>query len=269
MVEIHESRYIKFRDIILTLVDIKKLAKVVIEEYENRKPLASSAWVRFSITCDDGSRFESKDADFFDDPIISSKRVMAIKMIYSASQEELKIEISHDASGIPGGIRDNVVQVEGLDSKWVNSTLKKLGEIIDGFTPQKSFVIQHPKISELLAAINIGIILIGIYSLLIPYSQPSSSLIMPPMLILILDTPLKIILIYFIYWMAGLLPAKILMPKINQLWPIVELQLGPEHKLTEKQRRIQISGFFLLVVVPIILDLAKQIFTSVILPFFG
>ena len=238
MAEIHESRELKIRDRTLTLEDIKKLAKVVIDEYESRKLLDSSARVKFSITCDDGSIFESRDADFFEDPVISSKRVIAIKMTYSAIQEDLKIQIEHDASDFPGGIKENSVHVEGDDSKWVNSILKKMGEIIDGFKPQKSFIKQHRRFSEVLLAINIGVIAIRLYSLLIPIPQSSLSVSLPPLLIFILNTPLKHILNYFAYWIFGIMFAKILMLDLIKLWPTVELQLGPDHKLLEKQRRI-------------------------------
>ena len=50
--------------------------------------------------------------------------------------------------------------------------------------------------------------------------------------------------------MAGTFPGMYMMDKLLTLWPSVEFQIGPEHKLVEKQRRIWVINAILFGILP-------------------
>jgi hypothetical protein len=267
MAEIRESRLIRIQDCVIMTKDLHKLARLVDKEYTNRKSLDENASVSFSATCDDQSVFESEDITLFDEEsILSSKRVTSVKMKYNSyrTNSYLEIDIRHAKSSLigPDNTFGNEITVRGTDTKWVNGTLRNLEEIIAGFKPQNTFFRRKRLVLAIIFSISIGAIIGRLLMLLVSLvkspatsTASSSPLIQYPIAVYILS--------YSIYGMLGIFPTLFLMDKFLSLWPTVEIQIGPAHKLIEKRRRIWISNVILFGLLPLLISLVYDILKGV------
>jgi len=190
--------------------------------------------------------------------MISSKRVSGIELHYSSydANQEVSISLSHG-----GGDYRNYVKVSGLDSTWVNGTLKTIEEIIMGFKPQYRFLAEHKGAIEFVFALSIGSMYFYLMDL-IPIAPIEGE---RPEWAIKLASALKgfELLFYFLKYifayLVGIWPAFYLMAKLEKLWPSIEFQIGPEHTFIEKQRRAWIAAALLVGVVPLLTSVAYDI----------
>lgn len=246
MVEITESRSLKVKDRIITVADARRLASFVAEKYEETKASDKYPRIKFSATCFDDAQFNSKDIELFSDQsAISSKRVSEITINYSSyeANRDISISLSHGGSDYR-----NYVRVSGEDSTWVNGTLRTLEEIIAGFKPQSRLFTEYKNIVYVVFALSIGSVYFYFLSLIpIEVEQPEWAT-----KLVITFNGLWYFIKYFFAYTIGIWPAYMLTSKIEQLWPSVELQIGPEHSFIEKKRRAWIAAALLVGVVPLL-----------------
>lgn len=251
--EINESRILNVEYKVVNLGDVRKLARVINEEYVNLKSAEKDARIRFSASCFDGSRFSSKDVALFDDAsVLSTKRVQSISVTFSSydTGEDIDIDLTHEDRS---GSYSNRIKVSGDNSTWVNGTLKRLEEVVESFTPQNTFLVRYRYIVNTILALGIGTMYFWVVSLF--PSEPSEN---PPawakrMGEFLDQAPF---LYYFIKYLVacgmGWFPALMLLDKLKTFWPTLEIQIGPEHTLIEKQRRAWVLGAILIGVVPLV-----------------
>ena len=269
MAEIKESRLLNIHDKIINAADLYRLAKAVHTEYLEQEG-DDHILVEFSATCDDSSVFESKSPDIFSqESVLISKRIISVSMKFSSYTKDcyLDIDISHGDSRSYYG---NRVKVSGTDTKWVNGTIKLIEEIIVSFTPQHTFTKKYKSLIELTFALSIGAIIMRLLILILS-SVPeatSSSADSSTLNRLVEKFPIIGYMIsYFMFWFIGWFPASSLMSKLEILWPSVEIQAGPEHKLLEKKRRLWMTNAIIIGVIPIVLqvlyDIARNLFKAI------
>ncbi len=249
---------------IITLSDLRRLAQVVLDERAKREPLGEDEWasVSFAVECGDGAKYEGREADLFAaDAVPATKRVVAAAMSFSYSnrrKEEaaIQIHIQHGNSSV-----GNTIAVGGTDSTWVNGTIRKFEELVDSITPQSTFVLKHRRWLNLAFAIGMGAVVVRLLLKVVPTS-PSPLSGFGALLLRLAETYqiFQWVIVYGVFWMFGSLPAALLMQKLFSLWPSVEFQIGPEHKLVEKRRKawlVTAAGLGVLPIGEVVYDLAR------------
>ncbi|MFZ5902633.1 MAG: hypothetical protein ACOYZ8_03660 [Chloroflexota bacterium] len=245
-----ESRVLKVQNRIIILADVRKLATVLWNEFK-RKRSSNQIRINFSASCEDGSSFSSGGISIFaDDSIIALKRVNSVSMSYWNYKEGARIEIGLNHGNNSYG---NSISVDGDDSKWVNGTLRILEEIISSFTPQKPIATRYRFFLNSAFALGIG----SIYVWFIIFVSSSKSSSPPDWL---LRYPfLTYVIKYSLAYLAGYLPGMLLTDKVKGLWPSIEFQIGPEHVLVEKKRRLWLLNILVIGVLPLLLSLIYDI----------
>ena len=253
-----EQRVLTIRERIITLKDVQYLANIVYGEYESvaddtRRDLVLSG------TCTDGSSFSGADiAVFSDDSPLSRKRVNLITMDFHhyTTKARIEINLSHGNSDW-----HNYVKVSGVDSKWVNGTIRLIEEALDSFTPQNRFLYRNDLALKSLFALGIGTLFVVLIQLMSPVTSSSNN----PKWIIHLNHVLKefpfliYVINYAIAYLVGFSPARLLYDKLLELWPSVELQIGPEYRLTEKQRRRWFATALIVGVAPLLTSLVYEL----------
>ena len=246
---IKKKQDLKIEGKIIDREDVQNLAAHV----ANIFPKSDSTSISFSAECQDGPEICSESVKVFEEGLINNKRIQKIEMsLYGYSSEpEIRIKISHG-----GDEFENYVSVSGTDSRWVDHTLQSIKDIIEGFKPQNMVLYSYRVWIYLFLALGLGIILLGMLTLL-PHDDLSKSQgTEGPIVLSIRDYLWK----YLAAFGLGIGPALILYSKLTSLFPSVELRIGPEHMYFEKLRREWIM-FFIFSVIPIVALLTESILT--------
>lgn len=248
---INESRKLRITERIFTRQNIQSLAKVIANQVILPQHSKDSR-ILFTVYSNDNSTFSSKDLSLFDDESpIFVRNIERIRLKFNSysAESSIDIELTHGNSSY-----GNQVVIEGIDSHWVNGTLKQIEELMRSFSPQESFIITHRKAVQIVMALSIGILYQRLLSL-IPLSPPSGP---PPDWALKLNSLITTIphgykiVNYIFALMGGWFPAKYAYYKLRSFWPSIELQVGPEHYQIEKLRRKAITAFVVLGILPIL-----------------
>lgn len=259
MAKIRESRFASIENKIVTLQDTHRLAQILFDEDTTSKRNGQDSSISFMARCVDNSSFESEDYNIFNtESFLSRKRVLSVSMTFHRYEDNsyINIELHH------GNYGDNSITVRGTESTWVNGMTSKLSEIVDSYKPQNIFVRKHPHILNTILALGYGTVFVWIIFLI-----PSNPIKNVPEWIRLLrelfdKAPIiRTLLRYAIGIPIGFFPASLTRIKLLELWPKVEIQVGPEHLLIEKRRRYWLTTIFMTGILPLLLsfiyDLAK------------
>jgi hypothetical protein len=240
---IEEYRYVPIEDKIITRGDVQKLANEISAAYK-KKGRDKSKEMEFHVYCEDLVIFRSGDPEIFsDDSPITSKRVRKVEMKFSSKSQLIEINLEHTVSKNS----ESSIVVTGEDSNWVNGTLKKLEEIVDSFSPQNTVISGHRDFLQLVFAMTIGLTTINLalfmgQLVLSQIAQPSPWAISKEGIEWIRSNNNILSILFMMLKYAGAVliginPANELMTWLEGIFPSVELQISPEHKMTEKRRR--------------------------------
>jgi hypothetical protein len=258
MEKIIENRQILVRNKVLTLANVRAVAKAVAVHLEGI-PLQerNKADLTFVARCDDGSSFQSEDIDIFaDDSVIAQKRVTHVTLTYSHYPTKARVEVA-----LRHGDEDATITVSGRSRIWVAGTLDTLASLLESFAPQTNPYLKHKGLINFILAMGLGSIAIFLVTSL-PTTPPKEE-----------DTQkfawyastlsefpaLHYVVKYALTWCAGWPWTSIVTNRFKQLWPSIELQIGPEHLLTEKLRRKLLATAFGIGVVPLLLSVIYDI----------
>jgi hypothetical protein len=262
MEKIIEKRQTIVRSRVFTLENVRALAKTLAAQYaslpEENKPRAD---INFTIRCDDGSSYESRDIELLaEGSVITQKRVTHVTLSYWYFPSNSRIEVA-----LRHGSEEGTITVNGSDRMWVAGVLDSLEGLCKSFRPQSNPYKKNPRLIDFAAAMGIGSILFFVLSF-IPVTASSKQdgqdylwLKNALMAFPFLGHVIK----YAIVWFLGMPWTSSLKGRFTSLWPSIELEIGPEHLLTEKLRRKLLSQVLALAVVPIALsviyDVAKAL----------
>ena len=245
---ITEQRYITIDNKIITLANVRALANELHSIYK-RKSNESARRLEIEVYCDEKVMFTSADAQIFaEDSPLASKRVWLIEMgLYLVHPNKaVKIKLTHN----PYKPYESTITVNGDDSNWVNGTLKKLEEIVDSFEPQNTFIKRFRVPLFLVLDLTLGLAIFNAINLIFGWLFPiPQGYTLSDEAVRFLNVNKNIIVFLYILiklWLVAWLgkhPATRLMVWLENMFPSVELQIGPEHKLSEKRRRVQIVNF--------------------------
>ena len=255
MISITESRELRIKERIVRQKDLYRLACFVYEQFEKSKSDEEYDYIRYQATADDGTVFSSKSPKIFEDSVVLSKRLTSVDIDLRINNPylEMRIRLAHGTATY-----SNYITVTGTHAEVVSGFLSRLADIIDAFPPQSVWARKHRKVWESILAAGIGIVLLRIWGWLLFSSRGASTSTARSTALaqLVEHYPfLGYLLVYGMAWLTGM-PIVMLefRDKVEKLWPSVEFQIGPEHKLIEKRRRIWLAQVITLGVLPLLLS---------------
>jgi hypothetical protein len=257
MIRVRESQYSTIENKIVTLEGVSRLAHLVDEEFKRSRKNEHHSRISFSAVCADDSSFETEDAALFDSgSILGDKKVSSVSILYHDfdNDSDISIRFYH------GSYSGSSFKISGRDSNWVSGIAKRLADIIGGFSPQNTFVKRHHLSTTLLFSLGIGAIIMNLIAL-IPV-EPSPN---PPQWAVSLRAAyeavplLRVLIKYFIGTVIGIFWADGITERLIELWPSIELQIGPEHTFLERKRRNFLITVGLVIVLPLLVSVFKDI----------
>jgi len=206
----------------------------------------------------------SSQIDIFgDDSPVNYKKAEQISMFYQDMTSERIIQIRLSHSQYEYG-NDNSILIEGNDSNWVNGTLKQLEEMVDSFVPQNMFFRKYGSLTGVIIVILLSLFTRTLIDRVLIIANPNFPLFGVDN-ISIESFALQVMLYLFVS-LIWFYPFLNIWKKIMAFYPVVELQIAPNHKLTEKKRRELFGNFLVVVFIPIILQIIFEIVTRNIIP---
>ncbi|MGB8170372.1 MAG: hypothetical protein WCF18_22910 [Chthoniobacteraceae bacterium] len=207
----------------------------------------------------DGSevRFDNppkKLATSFDKPVISLG--IDVRIRNASSSKRIAVALAH---GSFPSVYTNVFDITGDDESWVNDIYARSESWIAALPRQFSMFRRWTGVLTNALAIPFGFLIskvvVWIMLLLgtIKTTSESQSL-----------TPMVIVTYAAFVWLFGSIPAQICIWKLRDLWPPIELNIGPNHHLPHLAKRRKWNIFALVVILPVLgnffYDLAKMLF---------
>lgn len=260
--KVTETRSIHISKKLVTIENLNALVDVILNSVERDNGNIEEWDISYRADCD-GATFESATRDLFDSEksILTKKNAKNISLVASnyRNRSKIEVEISHGNSSY-----GNIVVIRGKDPHWVNGTLAAFEETLNSFSPQNDFVATHHSLINVIASVSIGTALL--YLLVYLFAPDSASVATSEdsknkLVLLVESIPLALYIIkYLLAYFIGMIPAHSLTTKLETLWPSVELQIGPEHSMIERQRRIWLSNLVILGILPILTSIIYDLF---------
>lgn len=204
----------------------------------------------FLFRFEDSSTLEAEDPSIFDEGQL--KRVEEINITLSSSGRRINLRLTQRRYG-----SSSEFSISGNDRNWVNSVNSKLTEIINSITPQNITAKKYGWLIQIVSAFGIGILAENFILLLLAASLKK------PFPHFFVKNELNDYFLYYLFSFALGIFYELLFfnipEKIEKIWPIVELQIGPEHTLKEKKIRKIWSQFFILGILPILISVISDI----------
>lgn len=266
--DIKEARSLPVTNKIITLENAFKLAEAI-QTIGHSANGCREVILRCKAECADNSKYESASIELFAPASpLARKRVRSIRLSVDCLGSNAGASISLEHGEWPWS-HFNMIEVHGLDPHWVNGNVTVLSELLDSFKPQNAFVRNYKAPIEAAFALSIGIIILFFLRHLVAplvgvqFNAKSSGAIDS----LARNSPLLLgVAKYSLCYFFGLLPADGLYKKLSNLWPAIEIQIGPEHTQVEKKRRIWVSTVFLVGVAPLMVSAVYDIVKYFALP---
>ena len=256
---VRENRLFIIERKIISLKNIRELASVIWGEYEQAKEGDSTAYILFSVKCFDNSSFEGEDISIFEeDSLITKRRVKSVTIEFRASKSKfIKLRLIHGytTTDEKKEVSDSDMEIGGDDIMWVGGISDKLNNIVQALPNQEAFILNHQG-KLMLGAIAVGIYGFGLGMDIIDagkspayWSGSTGDIVGKSFAALVFGGLIG----FFIIQGAFL-------NRINEIWPITELQVGPEHMLLEKKKRAFLWQLWTLIVLPIVIAVMLSFF---------
>lgn len=244
------SKELKISGVVVKPANIRELAKKVYEEYGSDKE-SDGKNINFILRGIDGTQYESEDIEVFSDGgILDTRRIVAVEMTYSnyTDDKRISIKLEHDIKDY--GWR-NVIFVSGPDEVWVNGVIKHFEDAIVNWEKQVNWPYKYSWLLTIIFAIGINFPCSNILNFIIHLIKPESSVTLGPL--------------FFSFFMVGLLLALYIVDKLKELYPVVELRIGPEHTQLEVKRRRKLYAVISIVVIPLVISLIIELIKIIIM----
>jgi hypothetical protein len=252
-----ETRIAEPNSRVVALASVRSLARFLEREFDALKGTAPyPGWTEFSVTCSDGSSYQSPSADLFEEesPIVR-KRVRSISLALRHTDTNATVQIT-----LRNGAESAIIEVRGSNTKWVNGVMKELEERFSAFPLQESILSRNRLMFRWLLAFSLGF---SMWHLLDLFITPTASTAPPAgWFVALSQIPGALHVLTYGWLTLAMYPlAGLVLTTALKLWPSIEIQIGPDHTFVEKRRRRAIALVFTVVLLPItsaaIYDLAK------------
>lgn len=258
LIDMKIIKKIAISDKIITSNNIKELATKMYKEYQSHNQSGSRSKILFIFTGSDETQYESENLEIFSDGgIIDNRKIKRIDFTfytYDGEEKHIDINISHTVSKY--SFYGNQIKVSGSDENWVNGIAKSFEDMISNWKPQITWPNQYLGIITLIFSIGFGLIFINVlYFILSSFVEPMPS---PPDWIISVR-PVILILNYGFGILVGYLPASYITKKIDDIFPYIELTIGPEHLQEEVKKRKYLYKLLSLGIIPLILSIIIEL----------
>lgn len=256
---IKENRLLTINYKVFNLSDLRRLVNVLWTEYNevNRYPKEPS--IQFYIKCFDHSSFTSDDiAIFNDDSIIAQRRVKNIKVEFSLEDKRTAIIfLEHGYTKTDDGfISNSDIEIGGTDRAWVNNIVTKFQDVLNSIPDQQTLIRKYYYLFASVAIIATFaaclIIADWMHSHEKNYIPAFSRLVQGKV------TNGSIIAGIFISLICGLVLYTSIRDYSEELFPTIELQIGPSHTFSEVTKRKRLYTYYSLIIGPILWILVKH-----------
>lgn len=254
MEQIIENRQILVRNKVISISNVQAIAKFMVAEADRHSASErEKIELRLVARCDDGSSFQSEGIEMFnDDSRIWQRRVTQVSTAYSHYPSKARMDVS-----LRHGDSDATITVSGTDRIWVAGTVESLARLMESFPQQMSLYTRYQRLVDFVIAIGIGSIVTFAIGLL-PSDPPSAEFLQRTAWLSEVFKQYPVVqyfVKYAVMWFVGWPWTWVATGKLKRLWPSIELQLGPDHLLEEKQRRKAWGAILVLGVLPLSLSL--------------
>lgn len=153
---IAETRKISISDKVISPDNIRSLANVLQESYEEGNKEGKSVKLNFRIASPGGAEYESDSTELFKEGgLLHQKWISYFEMEFfdfSSDDSRIFIKISHDDRGWPF----DQIKVSGKNSVWVNGQFQRFENIIENWEPQVSWPRKYERPLEIIIGIGFG-----------------------------------------------------------------------------------------------------------------
>jgi hypothetical protein len=256
------EKNLKISQVIINERNIEDLITKISEEYESdsqiikNKDESSLLKISFLFITDDDIIYESENPqEFFSNGrYLINKRVKVIKINYSnynldGAVKRIDINISNRTYS------ENTILISGKDELWVNGVYKYFEDYIESWEKQESWFIKFNILLRIIFALFFGtayffiLRIIGIYiffgniqKLYIKWSDMATS-----------DKTVVLFLTIGLSLFLGIVTGYFILKKIAELYPNIELKLGPEYLHRENLKRNKLYKIITIIIIPLII----------------
>lgn len=243
---IREKRRLTFGYKRITPVTIRSFSEIIeneIKELQNANN--NSYYIMYSVDATDNTSFESQSNEIFShNQVIESRNVRKIIMHFYTldGSKNIEIQIVHSLNNEDS---ENFILVSGDYPNWVNGILSRLSEVISLSENQPKFMLRGLLIFIIWILFNVTYFRL-FYNFI--NNNITNALLVP---IFILGIPIISAILFFR-----------LSNYIDSVWPVVELQTGPNYLQKPKDNRKKAELLFLSIVIPLFLALLYDVVKS-------
>lgn len=234
---------IKFK--IFTIKEVIEIAKIF-EKIANSAKNKDRNNLTYKVFCEGGTEYGDTNIRIFTDDLISLERIKQIDIHYYNFSNETDVKISVRNGRLDTFIY-NQISVQGPDNTWVNGIHTEIINVIDKSKNQNKFFSDwnFKKSLSLLCIIFTTLMILTVISMgkLLPPTQEKELLAM-----------ISIAVWFSVGVISVNISAKI-DKIIYEIYPNIEIQMGPNHMLKEKNRRKFLASVLLTLIFPNLISL--------------
>ena len=247
--------------VVITLENFRELSNIIYKEYERDSKNKKHTSIKFISKSSDNTRYESSEKDIFlEGGFLDLKRIIAIEMYYNNYEDDKSISIDIEQSTRKKFI-GNEVSVSGHNEVWVNGVIKSIESCSSNWKKQVYWPYKFKWPLIILFAIGIGLLYLNFLEFMFRYVIVLQKVVPKPEWVISFRPVLM-----FIYYLAGFafayMPASYIVSKICELYPKVELDIGPEHLNKEKIKRKKLYIIVFVGLVPLIIAIIIELIKS-------
>ncbi|MBE9598687.1 hypothetical protein [Pedobacter sp. MC2016-24] len=240
-IQIREMRKLNFHNKVITPSVINRIATIIDKEADNIND-SEPFLISYSIEAADDSSYESQSKEIFNAPeIMDTKMVERIHMRLQtlSGSKSIELQLLHCDQNNAG---NNFMLVSGNNSVWVNGVMSRLSEIIDSSNEQPQ-IMHHLELLQWVVVITFNFLYFRLFFRDIEKIENGFI-----GLGLVFGIPLLSL------YLAGLAKTH-----IEQLWPDVELQTGPDHLQQPQKKRRELGWIMTMIILPILLGFITDV----------
>jgi len=247
-IHIREKRKLNFESKIITTAVIRQLAHIVEKEVLNLKQEKGEIFsILYSVDANDGSSYESQNAEIFNAGEIIEKKVITrinIRLQTFDNSKNIEVQITQSQKN---ETESNFIFISGENTTWVNGIMAQFSEILS-LTKKQLNNNRWIDLSILPVTILFNIVYFRLF-----YSSIHKIKFEWISLILIIGFPILSITLF-----------NHVAEYLKTLWPSVELQTGPSYLQIPSEKRKKAKWVLSAILIPIIIGFIYDFFKNLL-----
>ncbi|RLI78369.1 hypothetical protein DRP07_11150 [Archaeoglobales archaeon] len=172
--------------------------------------------------------------------ILENERVIGIKLTYYSTDRGIDIRLYHKKDY-------NYIDIRGTEKKWVDAKCKEFEDMVNTWKSHNKLVYIFSTPNAVLAVYSV-LIIVSLMLLIYPLAYKL-------LLLLKLSQRAQVGVGTTIAWVIAMILNFYIFHIMEELFPVVEIQTGPDHLQHEKYKRRKLGVLFAIVIIPTILNI--------------